>query len=241
MARNLSGKTALVTGASAGIGRATVATLIGHGANVIATGRREDALEALVAEHGAGRVTAIAGDLNDGDFVADLVSAAADVEILVSNAGVLKYAPILDLTYADMEDMVRTNVLGSFRITHEIAKAMVERGRGHIVVMTSTAAREVYPLGSIYCATKHALSAFARALRIELQAKRIQVSEIAPGMVDTDIRNNSDHPAVLAAVSARKFEPLTPEEVAEAVGFALLSSDNCANDLIELRPRGAAA
>jgi NADP-dependent 3-hydroxy acid dehydrogenase YdfG len=241
MARNLSGKTALVTGASAGIGRATVATLIGHGANVIATGRRQDALEALVAEHGARRVTAIAGDLNDGDFVADLVSAAADVDILVSNAGVLKYAPILDLTYDDMEDMVRTNVLGSFRITHEIAKAMVERGRGHIVVMTSTAAREVYPLGSIYCATKHALSAFARALRIELQAKGIQVSEIAPGMVDTDIRDNSDHPAVLAAVSARKFEPLTPEEVAEAVGFALLSSDNCANDLIELRPRGAAA
>jgi 3-hydroxy acid dehydrogenase/malonic semialdehyde reductase len=241
MARNLSGKTALVTGASAGIGRATVATLIGHGANVIATGRRQDALGALVAEHGAGRVTAIAGDLNDGDFVADLVPAAADVDILVSNAGVLKYAPILDLTYDDMEDMVRTNVLGSFRITHEIAKAMVERGRGHIVVMTSTAAREVYPLGSIYCATKHALSAFARALRIELQAKGIQVSEIAPGMVDTDIRNNSDHPAVLAAVSARKFEPLTPEEVAEAVGFALLSSDNCANDLIELRPRGAAA
>jgi len=149
MARNLSGKTALVTGASAGIGRATVATLIGHGANVIATGRRQDALEALVAEHGAGRVTAIAGDLNDGDFVADLVSAAADVEILVSNAGVLKYAPILDLTYDDMEDMVRTNVLGSFRITHGIAKAIGDRGRGQIVVMATTAAREVYPLGSI--------------------------------------------------------------------------------------------
>lgn len=241
MTRNLSGKTALVTGASAGIGRATVAALVDHGANVIATGRRRDALDLLVAGHGAGRVTAIAGDLNDAGFVAELVSAAVDVEILVSNAGVLKYAPILDLTYDDMENMVRTNVLGSFRITHEIAKAMVERGRGHIVVMTSTAAREVYPLGSIYCATKHALSAFARALRIELQAKGIEVSEIAPGMVDTDIRDDSDHPAVLAAVNARKFEPLTPEEVAEAVAFALLSSDNCANDLIELRPRGAAA
>lgn len=241
MTRKLSGKTALVTGASAGIGKATVAALVDHGANVIATGRRRDALDSLVAGHGGGRVTAIAGDLNDAGFVAELVSAAVDVEILVSNAGVLKYAPILDLTYDDMENMVRTNVLGSFRITHEIAKAMVERGRGHIVVMTSTAAREVYPLGSIYCATKHALSAFARALRIELQAKGIEVSEIAPGMVDTDIRDDSDHPAVLAAVNARKFEPLTPEEVAEAVAFALLSSDNCANDLIELRPRGAAA
>lgn len=241
MTRNLSGKTALVTGASAGIGRATVAALVDCGANVIATGRRQDALDTLVAEHDAGRITAIAGDLNDGDFVAELVTASADADILVSNAGVLKYAPILDLTYDDMENMVRTNVLGSFRITHEIAKAMVERGRGHIVVMTSTAAREVYPLGSIYCATKHALSAFARALRVELQAKGIEVSEIAPGMVDTDIRNDSDHPAVIAAVNARKFEPLTPEEVAEAVVFALLSSENCANDLIELRPRGAAA
>lgn len=241
MTRNLSGKTALVTGASAGIGRATVAALVDCGANVIATGRRQDALDTLAAEHDAGRVTSIAGDLNDGDFVAELVAMAADVEILVSNAGVLKYAPILDLTYDDMENMVRTNVLGSFRITHEIAKAMVERGRGHIVVMTSTAAREVYPLGSIYCATKHALSAFARALRVELQAKGIEVSEIAPGMVDTDIRDDSDHPAVIAAVNARKFEPLTPGEVAEAVVFALLSSDNCANDLIELRPRGAAA
>jgi serine 3-dehydrogenase len=235
------GKTALVTGASAGIGRATVAALIGNGANVIATGRRKSALDALVEEYGANRVTAIAGDLNDGEFVADLVSAAEGVEILISNAGVLKYAPILELTYSDMENMIRTNVLASFHITQEIAKAMVERGRGHIVVMTSTAAREVYPLGSIYCATKHALSAFTRSLRVELQSKGIEVSEIAPGMVDTDIRDDSDHPAVIKAVNARKFEPLSAEEVAEAVAFALLSGDNCANDLIELRPRGAAA
>jgi NADP-dependent 3-hydroxy acid dehydrogenase YdfG len=241
MSRDLSGKTALVTGASAGIGKATVAALIERGANIIATGRREDALAALVETHGADRVRTLAGDLNDGDFVSKLVSEAAGVEILVSNAGVLKYAPILDLTYDDIENMITTNVLASFRVTHEIAKAMVERGRGHIVVMTSTAAREVYPLGSIYCASKHALSAFARALRVELQAKGIKVTEVAPGMVDTDIRNDSDHPAVIAAVNARKFDPLTPEEVAEAVVFALLSSDNCAHDLVELRPRGAAA
>lgn len=241
MARNLSGKTALVTGASAGIGKAIVKNLVDHGLNVIATGRREAALDALASKYGTDRVAWIAGDLNDGEFVAELVASASHVDILVSNAGVLKYAPILDLTYDDIEEMVHTNVLGTFRITHEIAKAMVERGHGHIIVMTSTAAREVYPLGSIYCATKHALSAFANALRIELQAKGVKVSEIAPGMVDTDIRESSDHPDVIAALSARKFEPLTPEEVARAVTFALLSSDNCANDLIELRPRGAAS
>ena len=241
VSRDLSGKTALVTGASAGIGKATVAALIEHGAKIIATGRRQEALDALLREHGAHRVRAIAGDLNDGNFVARLVAEATEVEILVSNAGVLKYGPILDLTYEDLENMIGTNVLASFRVTHEIAKVMVKRGRGHIVVMTSTAAREVYPLGSIYCATKHALSAFARALRVELQSKGLKVSEIAPGMVDTDIRNDSDHPAVIAAVNARKFEPLTPEEVAEAVVYAVLSSENSAHDLIELRPRGAAA
>ena len=241
MSRGLSGKAALVTGASAGIGRATVAALIDRGASVIATGRRTDALEALVEAYGADRVRTLAGDLNDRDFVARLVSETANVEILVSNAGVLKYAPILDLTFDDMENMIHTNVLASFRIIHEIAKAMTERGRGHIVVMTSTAAREVYPLGSIYCATKHALSAFARALRVELQLKGIKVTEVAPGMVDTGIRNDSDHPTVIAAVNARKFDPLTPEEVAEAVIFVLESSNNCANDLVELRPHGAAA
>jgi NADP-dependent 3-hydroxy acid dehydrogenase YdfG len=106
--------------------------------------------------------------------------------------------------------------------------------------MTSIAAREVYQLGSIYCATKHALSALARSFRIELQGHGIRVTEIAPGMVDTDIRAGSDHPRVLAAVSARKFDPLTAEEVAEAVVFAAQSAPNCCPDLIELRPKGSA-
>src|SRR5262249_5892612 len=90
-----------------------------------------------------------------------------------------------DMTDADCETMFRTNVLASFRITHRVAKSMVERRRGRIIVMTSIAAREVYRLGVIYCATKHALSAFARGLRIELQGHGIKVTEIAPGMVDT--------------------------------------------------------
>src|SRR5262249_50238942 len=103
------------------------------------------------------------------------------VDLFVNNAGVLKYAPLLDMTDADCEAMFRTNVLASFRITHRVAK--------------SIAAREVYRLGVMYCATKHALSAFARGLRIELQGHGIKITEIAPGMVDTEIRADSIHPS----------------------------------------------
>jgi NADP-dependent 3-hydroxy acid dehydrogenase YdfG len=239
MSTPLSGKAVLVTGASAGIGRATAVALAGAGAKVLATGRRKAELDALKKQCG-GAVETIAGDLNDVRFVDELAGAARDVDIFVNNAGVLKYAPLMDMTDADCEDMFRTNVLASFRITHRVAKSMMERRRGHIIVMTSIAAREVYRLGVIYCATKHALSAFARGLRIELQGHGIKVTEIAPGMVDTEIRASSDHPSVLEAVKARKFEALTSAEVAEAVVYAAEATPNCCPDLIELRPQGSA-
>ena len=184
----LAGRTVLVTGASAGIGRAATVALAGAGAKILATGRRKAELEALKKQCG-GAVETIAGDLNDVHFVGELANAARDVDIFVNNAGVLKYAPLLDMTDDDCESMFRTNVLASFRITQRMARSMMERRRGHIIVMTSIAAREVYRLGVIYCTTKHALSAYARGLRIELQGHGVKVTEIAPGMVDTDIRD----------------------------------------------------
>jgi NADP-dependent 3-hydroxy acid dehydrogenase YdfG len=236
----LAGKAVLVTGASAGIGKATAIALTQLGAKVIATGRRQTALDALKQKCGDSAVETIAGDLNDVGFVDDLAKAARDVDIFVNNAGVLKYAPLMDMTDADCEWMFRTNVLATLRVSQAVAKSMIERRRGHIIVMTSIAAREVYQLGVIYCATKHALSAIARGLRIELQGHGIKVTEIAPGMVDTEIRLGSDHPRVIAALNARKFDPLTPEEVAEAVVFAAQAAPNCCPDLIELRPKGSA-
>jgi NADP-dependent 3-hydroxy acid dehydrogenase YdfG len=106
--------------------------------------------------------------------------------------------------------------------------------------MTSIAAREVYPFTLVYAATKHALSAMARGLRIELQAHGIRVTEIAPGSVDTGIRATSTHPRVQEAFKARKFTPLNVDEVAEAVLYAAQAAPNCCPDLIELRPRGSA-
>lgn len=235
----LSGKAVLVTGASAGIGRATAVALAQAGAKVIATGRRRMELDKLAGEC-SGAIETIAGDLNDARFVDDLASKAGDVDILVNNAGILKYAPLMDMTDGEVEAMFRTNVLAAFRVTHAVAKSMMERRRGHIIVMTSIAAREVYPLGVIYCATKHALSAITRGLRVELQGHGIKVTEIAPGMVDTEIRATSDHPRVLEALKVRKFEALTPAEVAEAVVYAAASAPNCCPDFIELRPQGAA-
>ena len=236
----LSGKTVLVTGASAGIGRASAIALAEAGAKIIATGRRKAELDTLASECGGAVTEAIAGDLNDAHFVADLTKRSRDVDILVNNAGILKYAPVMDMTDGDVEAMFRTNVLAAFRVTHAVAKSMMDRRRGHIIVMTSIAAREVYPLGVIYCATKHALSAITRGLRVELQSYGIKVTEIAPGMVDTAIRATSDHPRVQEALKVRKFEALTPGEVADAVVYAAESAPNCCPDFIELRPQGAA-
>ncbi len=237
MSAPLAGKAVLVTGASAGIGRATAAALARAGAKVIATGRRQAELDALKKQVS---VHTMAGDLNDTSFVDELAATARDVDIFVNNAGILKYAPLLEMEDADCEAMFRTNVLSAFRITQAIAKSMVKRRRGHIIVMSSTAAREVYQLGGIYCGTKHALSAITRGLRLELQGHGIKVTEIAPGMVDTGIRAGSDHPRVLEALKGRKFAPLTADEVAQAVVYAAQAAPNCCPDLIELRPQGAA-
>jgi 3-hydroxy acid dehydrogenase/malonic semialdehyde reductase len=240
MSEDLSGRSVLVTGASAGIGKATVGALVAAGARVLATGRRRAELDALIGIHGAQSVETIAGDLNDAGFVAELAAHARHVDILVNNAGILTYAPLMDTTFAETEAMFTTNVLASFRVMHAVAEHMIARRRGHIIVMSSTAAREVYRLGVVYCATKHALSALTRGFRLELQGHGIKVTEIAPGMVDTDIRNTSHHPAVQAALAARKFEPLTPQEVADAVVYAAQSTPSCVPDLVELRPLGAA-
>jgi NADP-dependent 3-hydroxy acid dehydrogenase YdfG len=239
MTGTLSGQSVLVTGASAGIGKATVGALVAAGASVLATGRRQAALDALVAAHGDA-VHTIVGDVNDAGFVQTLVTRAREVDILVNNAGILTYAPLMDMTFADTAAMFSTNVLASFRLMQAIAREMIARRRGHIIVMSSTAAREVYRLGAIYCATKHALSALTRSFRLELQGFGIKVTEIAPGMVDTDIRNASNHPAVQTALAARKFAPLTPQEIADAVVYAAQTAPNCVPDLVELRPLGAA-
>ncbi|WP_137180795.1 SDR family oxidoreductase [Roseomonas sp. AR75] len=235
----LKGRLALVTGASAGIGRATALALAAAGADVFLTGRNAAALDTAAASCRAQGVgaRAMAGDLNDTGFVAALAEAAGEADILVNNAGILTYAPLLETAFADVEAMFRTNVLAAFAIAQEMARRMVARRRGHIVFVTSGAARNVNQFGVAYAATKHALAGFAKGFRLELKGTGVKVSEVAPGMVDTGIRDASRHPAVLKALAARTYGPLTSEEVAEAILFALTAPERARVDLLELQPR----
>lgn len=238
----LEGKTALVTGASAGIGRACALALGELGCAIVATGRRQNELDSLAraVEAMGAPCRTIAGDVTDRTFVARLAEQAGELDILVNNAGVLTYAPLLDMRPEECDAMFRVNVLAALDVALAVGRRMAQRKRGHIVMMTSTAARSVYRHGVVYCASKFALSALAQGFRLELQAHGVKVTEVAPGMVDTEIRKDSTHPAVLAALKARTIAPLTAEEVAQAVAYAVAAPDNCCPDLIELRPRGAA-
>ena len=235
----LQNRTVLITGASAGIGRATVLALTRTQATIIATARRTEALEQLArdcAELGH-PIRTLAGDLNNRDFVQDLTSFAADVDILINNAGILTYAPILEIEPADCVAMFNTNVLATLALTQSIARGMVRRGHGHLIMVTSTGAREVFSYAGVYCASKHAIAAITRSLRLELQPKGILVSEVAPGLVDTNIRASNTHPDVLAAQALRQTIPLTADEVANSIlHVALGATPTGCIDLLELRP-----
>ncbi len=237
--KRLDGKTVLVTGASAGIGRATALALAAEGASVIATARREPALRALAEDiaGAGGSVRWIAGDIDEEAFIQTLAGEAASVDILVNNAGILNYAPLLEMSPDDSTAMFRTNVLAALRVAQVVGRAMVARGSGHIIMITSGAAREVPRYAVVYSATKHALAAITAGLRMELQEYGVKVSEIAPGSVDTGIRDAITHPAVLAAIAARPVAPLAAEDVANAIVFAATAPDHCTTQLLDVRPR----
>lgn len=241
MTGRLAGRTALVTGGTAGIGRATAIALAGAGAAVIVTGRRQAALDEVVAACRAQGVDAkgVAGDLDDAAFVARLGAEADHADIMINNAGILTYAPLLDTEMKNVEAMFRTNVVSAFAVSLEIGKRMAARKRGHMVFITSGSARSVGANATVYAATKHALMAFAKGFRLELKPFGIKVSEVAPGMVDTGIRDASTHPAVVKSLQGRSYKPITSEDVADAVVFAVGAPEGCVQELIELRPMGS--
>jgi NADP-dependent 3-hydroxy acid dehydrogenase YdfG len=235
-----SGRTVLVAGASSGIGRETALMFAAGGAKVIAVARSADKLDTLKSEAGkseaAGDISVIAGDLTENAFIDRLVGEAGAVDILINLAGRTAHAPFLDSDPDMWRAAWELNVHALLVLTQKIARGMVARGSGHIINVSSILARQVYPLTMFYAATKHATAAVTRGMRIELAEHGIRVTEIAPGLVDTDLMSQPDHPDVIAAYAKRQDARLPAAEVARAIVYAAGTAPGTAPELIALNP-----
>lgn len=232
-------KTAVITGASSGIGAATARALAADGFRVVLGARRLERLEPLAAELGG---VAMRLDVTEPESVDELVATVASCDVLVNNAG---GALGLEHLGAADEDrwrwMYEANVLGSMRVTRGLLGKLVESGDGHVVTVTSIAAFETYRGGAGYSAAKHAQRATLRALRLELLGQPVRVTEIAPGMVETEfslVRFGGDE-----AAAARVYEglrPLDASDVAECIRWAVAQPSHVNVDEIVVRPRAQA-
>jgi NADP-dependent 3-hydroxy acid dehydrogenase YdfG len=232
-------QTAVVSGASSGIGAATARVLAASGYRTILGARRLDRLEELAAELGG---EALALDVTDPDSVAEFASRISACDVLVNNAGgALGLDPLHEADEEQWRRMYETNVLGTMRMTRALLPRLIESGDGHVVGVTSIAAFEVYRGGAGYAAAKHGQKAMLRTLRLELLGKPVRITEIAPGMVETEfsvVRFGGDEEA--AARVYRDMEPLRAEDVAECIRWAVAQPPHVNIDEILVRPRDQA-
>lgn len=221
-------KIALVTGATSGIGHACARSLAKVGCDLIITGRRADRLAELNDEikkiYGR-KCLALAFDIRDHEAVKAAVAGLdnfwKNVDILINNAGLASgFSKLHEGDLDDWERMIDTNVKGLLYITREIVPGMVNRGRGDIVNIGSIAGHEVYPNGNVYCATKHAVDAITKGLRMDLIDTSIRVSTVDPGLVETEFSIVRFHGDEEKAKNVYKgMQPLTAEDIADSVLF----------------------
>jgi len=218
------GKVALVTGASSGIGRACARELAQAGARVILNARRAESLRELQAELAAESYV-LPFDVRDREAVAaavrDLPPAWAAVDILVNNAGLSRgLEPFAACEISDWEEMIDTNLKGLLYVTRALVPGMIARDRGHIINIGSIAGRDTYPRGNVYCATKAAVRALTAGLKMDLLGTAVRVSEVDPGLVETNFSNVRFHgDTEQAAKTYLGMTPLTPDDIAEIVAF----------------------
>ncbi len=220
----LKDKIAFITGASSGIGQSTARLFAKEGAKILVCGRRGERLEQLAGEiEGQGTaVRAFPLDVRNPRSVAEAFSGLpeewASVDILVNNAGLSRGMDKLhEGRLDDWEEMIDTNIKGLLYVSREVIPGMVRRGSGHIINIGSIAGYEVYPGGNVYCATKFAVRALSRGLRLDLVGTPVRVSEIAPGMVETEfslVRFHGDRKR--AEKVYQGLTPLSPDDIAEA-------------------------
>jgi NADP-dependent 3-hydroxy acid dehydrogenase YdfG len=234
---------AVVTGASSGIGAATARRLAAEGFSVVAAARRRDRLDELAASTPGIRPVTL--DVTSASSVADLAASLPDVDVLINNAGgAIGVEPVEQADPADWQAMYDTNVLGVLRVTQALLPALERGSGGHIVMTGSIAGHLVYEGGAGYTAAKHAETAVAETLRLELNGRPIRVTEIAPGMVRTEefslVRLRGDR-AKADAVYAGVEAPLTAEDIADCIAFAVTRPPHVNIDLLVVKPLAQAA
>jgi NADP-dependent 3-hydroxy acid dehydrogenase YdfG len=231
-----------VTGASSGIGAATARRLCAAGYDVVLAARRAERIAALAAEIGA---VAYPLDVTDRAAVEAFAATLPRVDVLVNNAGgAVGMESVADGDPADWRTMFEVNVLGVLHVTQFLLPAIVASGAGTIVILTSTAGHVAYEGGGGYVAAKHAEHSIAATLRLELNGSPVRVIEIAPGMVATEefsLTRFRGDAAKAAAVYQGVAEPLTADDVADTISWAVTRPAHVNVDLLILRPRAQAA
>jgi NADP-dependent 3-hydroxy acid dehydrogenase YdfG len=242
MSRGLRNRTAVVTGASSGIGAATARRLVAEGFEVVAAARRADRLRSLADETGCRAVTL---DVSDASSVNALAEAMEGCSVLVNNAGgAFGLDPVASASDDDWQRMYDVNVLGTMRMTRALLPLLVASGDGIVVNVTSTAGHVAYEGGAGYCAAKSAERAMTEALRLELCGQPVRVTEIAPGMVQTDefslVRFEGDADRA-NAVYAGVPGPLVADDIADCIAWVVTRPEHVNIDSMIVRPRAQAA
>jgi len=234
-------KTAFITGATAGFGRAIALRLGKLGYKVIITGRRKERLDEVVTELQNAETEVFALNFDVRNFeesqkaIESLPEKFQQIDLLVNNAGLAAgQAPFDRCVLDDFERMIDTNIKGLIYISKLVVPQMVTRGSGHIVNISSIAGLEVYPGGNVYCATKHAVNAITKSMRVDLIDKGVKVSSISPGMAETEfslVRFGGD--AERAKAVYQGIEPMTADDIADALEFIVTRPPHvCIQDIL---------
>jgi len=221
-------KTILITGATAGIGKATAELYAKNGWNLILTGRREERLAQMkkdLSDQFSVDIVVLQFDVRDKEAVTAAISSLEgnwrNIDVLLNNAGLAKgFSDIQEGKVEDWENMIDTNIKGLLYVSKAIMPLMIERKSGHIVNIGSIAGKEVYAKGNVYCSTKHAVEGITKALRLDLLPHKIKVSAVCPGAVDTEFSTvRFDGDKKKADEVYKGYQPLLPQDIAEAIYF----------------------
>lgn len=227
-------KTALITGATSGIGQATAKIFAEKGINLILCGRRKSRLEDIKKElEDKVKITTLSFDVGNREAVFSAIESLSDqnkkdINILVNCAGNAHgLDTFLDSSIDDFDSMIDSNVKGLLYVSKAVVPILVANKRGHIINISSIAGKETYPKGTVYCATKHAVEAISKGMRMDLLTQGIKVTNIAPGAVETEfslVRFKGDQKRADAVYQG--FEPLVAEDIADAIYYAVSRPDH---------------